>query len=185
MTDIPALKLRWVILTILATLFFGACNSDDKYTQVDRKARNIPDQESWETTYEISKNGVPRAIIWAGYTAKFNKLSEIHFSDSVHIDFYDEFGNHDSELFSDSGLVYEKNKNIVASGNVVLISDSGFVLETEKLHWNNTDQRIYSTIETIIMTDKDTLIGDAFESDPSIKNYQIINPRGISYRQKQ
>ena len=98
------------------------------------------------------------------------------------MDFYDEFGNHQSELFADSGRYFEKTNDLMAWSNVIVVSDSGVVLETEVLKWDNRRQKIHSVGEVIFFTLSDTLFGDYFESDPDLQNYQISNPRGISHR---
>ncbi|RMF59949.1 MAG: hypothetical protein D6748_05160, partial [Calditrichaeota bacterium] len=60
--------------------------------------------------------------------------------------------------------------------------DSGIVLETEELHWDNNKQKIISQVPVKITTKTDTLLGDSFISDPDLKNYTIHNARGYSRR---
>jgi len=60
------------------------------------------------------------------------------------VDFLDEHGVHSSVLTSRTGKVDENTNNLEAIGNVVVVSDSGVVVETEKLFWDNRRQLIHS-----------------------------------------
>ena len=172
---------RFCIYSVLL-LFFTSCNNENNTASYPKANKDLPDQESWAATFEVTVMGIPRAVIWSGYTAKYNKRMTIDFSDSIHVDFYDEFGMHQSELFSDSGRVFNKTNDLEVWSNVLVVSDSGVVLKTELLKWNNAKQKIYTDREVAFYTATDTLFGDYFESDPDLKNYQITNPRGISHR---
>jgi hypothetical protein len=71
---------------------------------------------------------------------------------------------------------------MMAIGNVIVVSDSGIVLETEELKWKNQEQKIVSDVEVIFTSETEKLIGDSFISDPDLKNYEIKNARGYTQR---
>ncbi|OPX34915.1 LPS export ABC transporter periplasmic protein LptC [candidate division KSB1 bacterium 4484_188] len=98
------------------------------------------------------------------------------------MDFYDKDGRHNSVLTADSGLVHNETNNLEAEGNVQVVSDSGIVLQTSKLNWDNKKQKIISEVPVRFTTREDTLIGDSFISGPGLKNYEIRNARGYSRR---
>jgi len=174
------LKYFWVILFL--SFIVLACDNSNDAIQLQTAKRDLPDHESWGNKFEITIEGRPRAIILSGYFAKYRKKQFTIFADSIHIDFFDEFGRHQSELIADSGKVFEKNDNIIAWGNVEVISDSGVVLATEVLNWDNKKRKIYTDSFCTFYTKTDTLYGDYFESDPDLSNYTIANPRGVSHR---
>jgi LPS export ABC transporter protein LptC len=101
------------------------------------------------------------------------------------VDFYNQDGNHNSVLTSREGVVDNNTHNLTAIGNVIVVSDSGIVLETEELMWDNRKQKIISEVAVKFTTLIDTLIGDSFISDPDLANYEISNARGYSRRQIQ
>jgi LPS export ABC transporter protein LptC len=140
----------------------------------------FPDQESWNSTIVITKDGRRMAEVWAGYIATYNQKNETVLKDSIHIDFYDQEGNHNSVLTAKEGLVYNQTNNMIAIGNVIVVSDSGIVLETEELKWNNQTQKIISDVPVIFTTETEKLNGDSFVSDPDLKNYEIKNARGYT-----
>lgn len=142
----------------------------------------FPDQESWQSTLVISKEGRRVAKVWAGYIATYNKKNVTILTDSIHVDFYDRQGRHKSVLTAREGEVDNRTENLRAIGNVVVVSDSGVVLETAELLWDNRNQKIVSEVPVKFTTRTDTLIGDSFISDPDMVNYEIRNARGYSKR---
>ena len=167
---------------ILLLSLFSACEKSEQAYVGRGTNHEIPDQESWGNNFEVTIEGKPRAVIWSGYYAKYGRKRYMLFADSIHIDFYDVKGVHQSELFADSGKYFEKNNDIYAWGNVHVVSDSGIILQTQKLHWDNRRQKIISNTECKFYTVNDTLYGDYFESNPDLTDYTLKNPRGVSHR---
>ena len=174
--------MRKTILFLNILLILTGCGDTQQTSGYRPSAKENPDQESWGNNFEVMVEGKPRAIIWSGYFAKYGKKRYMFFADSIHIDFYNNMGIHQSELFADSGEYFENRNDIVAWGNVRVVSDSGIVLQTTKLRWDNRKQKIISNAECRFYTLSDTLYGDYFESDPDLTNYIITNPRGVSHR---
>ena len=141
-----------------------------------------PDQESWQSTVIISENGRLVAEVWANYIAVYNKQKRTYMKDSIHVDFYNREGKHNAVLTADAGTFEQQTQNLTALGNVIVVSDSGVVLETEALMWDNKQQKIISEVPVKFMNATDTLYGDSFISDPDMINYDIKNPRGYSRR---
>jgi LPS export ABC transporter protein LptC len=160
----------------------GCGNIEENQSTASLEKKVIPDQESWQSTIIMTRDAKKFAEIWAGYIAYYNEKGETILTDSIHADFYDRNGVHNSVLTADSGVVYNKTNNLFAYGNVVVVSDSGIVLQTEKLRWDNDRQKIVSDVAVKFTTDEDTLIGDSFISDPDLQNYEITNARGYSQR---
>lgn len=144
--------------------------------------KDYPDQESWASTITITRDGRKMAEIWAGYIALYNKKNQTVMKDSIHVDFYNSSGKHYSVLTAREGIVNNVTNDLVATGNVVVVSDSGIVLKTEELRWDQKLQKIISDQPVVFTTKTDTLIGDSFISDPDLKNYEIRNARGYSRR---
>ena len=146
------------------------------------KGQELPDQESWGTIINISQDGRKVAEIWAGYVANFHRQNQTQLKDSVHADFYDRNGNHSSVLTADEGTVENQSRNLIARGNVVVVSDSGVVLRTQMLIWNHTRQKIISEVPVVFTNGSDTLYGDSFISNPDLSNYEIRNAKGRTKR---
>lgn len=168
----------------LALLIFwtGCSKIDEPGETVAKTNQKIPDQESWGSTIDITRDGKPVARVWAGYIAFYQETQEVILRDSIHADFFDSEGNHNSYLIADSGRIDQKTNNLTTWGRVKVVSDSGIVLLTEELKWENARQKIVCDVPVQFTTDTDTLYGDSFISDPDLKNYEIKNTRGYSKR---
>ena len=167
---------------LLLFLTFNCQKLEDESMTISPENKRVPDQESWQSTFTITQDGRKFAEVWSGYVAFYNELGHTYLKDSIHADFFDREGHHNSVLTADSGIVYNQTNNLEAFGNVVVVSDSGVVLETAKLRWDNEMQKIISNVEVRFTTEDDTLIGDSFVSDPDLNNYEISNARGYSRR---
>lgn len=76
----------------------------------------------------------------------------------------------------------EQKNNLVALKNVVVISDSGVTLYTEKLEWNQKQEKILSDTLVTIITAQDTMRGIGLESDAQLTNWKIFKPAGVTDR---
>ena len=90
-----------------------------------------------------------------------------------------------SNLKSERAFVYENSDNLLAIGNVVVVSDSGVTLFTDSLYWENDNERITSN-DTVMLTTgvNDTLYGVGFESDVDLTHWKILHPWGVTAREK-
>jgi LPS export ABC transporter protein LptC len=76
--------------------------------------------------------------------------------------------------------VDERTNNLEATGNVVVTSDSGVVVRSEKMKWDNAQQKIFSDEFVRITSPKEQLQGRGFESDQNLRNYKIFNVTGTA-----
>jgi len=169
---------RNFLYLILMILLF-ACVPDDKESSLPNNAEDYPDQESWDATILITKEAQTIGHLKAGKIEKYSKKNITLLKENIRIDFYNKEGQHTSVLTSEGGKVFDYNQDMLAYGNVIVVSDSGMTLYTDTLKWDNKKQKIYSEVPIIITTEEgDTLCGDSFISDPNLRNREIINPHG-------
>jgi len=142
----------------------------------------LPSQESWKSTITFSDSGIVKAIVTAGHIYAFDNSRITYMDSGVVIDFFDEFGKHTTVLTSRSGSVDEGTNNLEAIGNVVVTSDSGTVVKTEKMFWDNAKQLIHSLEFVHITSPTEDLQGTGFESDHNLRNYRIFKVTGTAER---
>ena len=171
-----------IIISIFSFTLFSCTDLEEQQSAEPVNTKLVPDQESWSATITITNNANRVAEVWAGYIAFYKETNETFLRDSIHIDFYNREGQHNSILIADSGIVYNSTNNLEAMGNVVVNSDSGVVLETSKLRWDNKIQKIVSEVPVKFTTATDTVFGDSFISDATLTNYEIENARGYTKR---
>jgi len=169
------------LILITLYLLLNSCGTERAEETSVEPTTVYPDQESWNATIRITKDGKTVGLLKSGHIQKYNATKTTLLKDGLHVDFYDNLGNHTSVLTSEGGKVLDDKQDMEAFGNVVVVSDSGIVLYTDTLKWNNKDQKIYSEIAVkIVSEESDTLYGDSFKSDPDLTNYEIVNPHGKS-----
>ncbi|MBM4166983.1 MAG: LPS export ABC transporter periplasmic protein LptC [Ignavibacteria bacterium] len=164
---------------VFAVIFLcTSCEQKIQPSVVNQFETNAPSQESWNSEITISDSGRNRAIIFAGYVSVFENRSFTILDSGVIVDFFDEQGHHTSKLTARKGKVNDASKDLEAEGNVVLISDSGTVVETEKLFWNNTAQKVHSQEFVHITSPTEDIRGYGFESDQELRFYKIFRVAG-------
>jgi len=92
--------------------------------------------------------------------------------------FYDTHGNHTSKMTSRRGKVNDETQDLEATGKVVIVSDSGTTVRTEKIFWDNATQKIHSDAFVEITSPREVLRGYGFESDQDLKNYKVFRVTG-------
>jgi len=165
----------------IAFLCLG-CRSQDEQT-VTPPNYDGPDQEGWNSRITVTSNGRTSAILQYAHMEKFSKRGETKFDGGIVVDFYNTAGQHTSNLVSERGVLYEESNDVEALGNVVVVSDSGMTVRTQRLRWDNTRQKITSNdFVTITTAENDTLHGKGFQSDQNLKQWSIGKPSGVSQK---
>ena len=165
---------------IFLIALIALCCTDFQTDDGEVPAENFPDQESWGTKIYFQRDGKRLAVLTAGYLSKYYDEKYTILQEGVKVDFYDDNGELKSVLTSNEGKVYDDRSDMVAKGEVVVISNNGTTLYTEELNWINKEGKIISHVPVKITTEGDTLYGDTFKSDPDLINYEITNARGTS-----
>ncbi len=173
--------MKLFLTAALLLLVCAGCEEKIKPSVLDNLSNTVlPAQESWNSTVTFFDSGTVRAILKAGHISAYENSKQTLLDSGVHLDFFDEHGVHSSVLTSESGKADENSNNLEAIGNVVVTSDSGVVVRTQHMYWDNTRQKIYSDDFVRITSPKETLQGTGFESDQNLHNYRIFKVSGSS-----
>jgi len=177
---------RKYIAYIIAVLmlFSTGCGSDAENREIlsHEKEEILPDQEAQPFEIVLTRRGIKNAHVNSGYMSYYSAEEKYILSDSVTADFFDENENHISRLTSLEATIDDAQRIYVAEKNVVVVSDTGVTLLTEKLFWNIETEKIFTDDFVTIITESDTVYGKGFESDRSLKNYEIKKATGVTYR---
>ena len=170
-----------MLFPIILAVLFSSCTKQSVENMNSREG--LPDQESWGVNIILTDQGIMRAKVESGHLEKYNEKEFILLNNNVKVDFFDANENHTSVLTSQEAEVDQKSNDMKAFGNVVVVSDSGITLYSETLSWKSMDEKLQTKEEIMITTlDNDTLYGIGFESDSDLKNWQIIEPSGVTGR---
>ena len=177
------LHLTLVVAVGVLAVLSSSCTKTQTGTLDKKQLEALPDQEGWDSVVDITKAGQPQARIWYGHMIHYPKGSVFIFNGGIKADFYDSEGRHTSLVTADSGRLEEASNRVDAYGHVVVVSDSGLVLETSHLVWLPDSELVRSEKPVRITTTKgDTLYGVGFESDAYMRQWRILKPHGVSSR---
>lgn len=164
---------------VFLSLLFASCEERVRPTIAQTSpVQDLPDQESWNATITFSDSGRTVAIVHAGHIAMFATRQFTLLDSGIKVDFYDERERHTSTLTARSGKVDDMTHDLDAYENVIVVSDSGTTLKTEKLYWSNSRRKIYTKEFVEITSPTETIHGRGFESDQSLRHYSIFEATG-------
>ncbi|MFB0516219.1 MAG: LPS export ABC transporter periplasmic protein LptC [Candidatus Neomarinimicrobiota bacterium] len=171
------------IVLLAAVVLMCACRESPVVKQRGSSKDMYPDHESWESTIVISRGVYLVAVANSQRMIKYNDRNLAHLIGQVNVDFYDERGQHMSHLSADSADVNSQANTMSAFGQVVIRSDSGLVLQTETLRWDDKYDMV-TTQDTVLFStlEGDTLYGVGFESDVDLTHWKIYQPWGVTER---
>ena len=162
----------------IVLLILPGCEEKVKPSVVSFPLKDLPSQESWNSTVTFSDSGKTTAILWSGHISVYASLQYTLLDDSVAVDFFDENERHTSRLTALRGKVYEHPRNFEAYEHVVVTSDSGTVLRTERLFWDDATRKIHTDDFVDITSPEEHIMGHGMESDQALKNYKIFRVTG-------
>lgn len=166
-----------LIISFFAITILAGCSGDKVKPSIDSSlnAGEIPSQESWNSVVFFSDSGKTKAILHAGHMRVFDKSMETLLDQNMEVEFYNEEGHKTSTLTAKRGKVNDETKDLFAYDSVVVVSDSGTVINTDELMFRNKDRKIVSDKFVTITSPKETIKGYGFESDQALRNYVIFN----------
>jgi LPS export ABC transporter protein LptC len=159
--------------------FLTSCSSNEVKPNAAPLASSddLPSQTSAHTRMSFSSGGKIRAVMNAKGVRTFEQKRYTLLDSSVHVDFFDRDANHSSLLTSHRAFIDDNTKNMTAYDSVRVLSDSGTLVETDSLVWDNTTHKLRSDA-FVRITEKTGRItrGHGFESDQDLINYKILQP---------
>ena len=168
----------WACIVSFLLLSLAGCEEKVKPSVTPLTEQTLPSQESWNSTVVFSDSAQVKAILWSGHIAMYSAEHVTMLDDSVRVDFYDERGNHTSQLTAHRGKVDDLTHDLEAYEHVTVRSDSGTTLKTERLFWNNATRKTHTDAFVDIVSPKEHIMGHGMESDQSLKNYRIYRVTG-------
>lgn len=167
------------LLTLV--LLFGCGPRGSEPAGPAQQTGDLPDQEGWRSTITATTGDRIAAVINYGHMRRYSEKRAVEFDEGIKVDFFDKSGQHASLLTADGGRFDEGSNDVEAIGHVVVVSDSGITLRTERLRWDRESEKIVTdAFVTITTTEGDTLYGHGFESDPNLTQWEIEKPSGVS-----
>jgi LPS export ABC transporter protein LptC len=132
----------------------------------------LPDGEVEHFSVTETDSGRPQWTLFAEHAATF-QARDLVTALTVRIDFFDDKGKKSSELRAREGELYQRTRDMVARGNVVLLTTEGWRMSTEEMHFLNSRRKI--TSDKLVRVEKEgtVLEGVGFASDPNLEHFEF------------
>ena len=164
-----------LLTTILLTAL--ACINPGEGETIDDEER-VPDQV---VTDYVIKQMNDNKLEWELHSQKasiYNKENTAYI-ETVKIYFFDKVKDEvSSTLTSDRGEVNTQTNDMIAKGHVVIRTNDGAILLTDRLRWDNKDKKIRSDDEVWLKRGRTLIHGFGFESDPELKSFRTNRASG-------
>lgn len=143
--------------------------------------RNAPLHVSNNVRIVLYDSSVTQAVITAGTATIDEDRRVTMLRGGVHVTLYNAVtGSQTAVLDAEEADIDDATQDMVATGNVVFVSDStATTLRTPRVHWNHAQQQLQSEAAVEITTPREHLYGIGFRSDQYLSEYRIYNVRGI------
>ena len=178
----PHLKFRdaerharfWLSYLLMAMVICSAaCRSVDQQVAESGDQDILPDQEAWNTTIYLSRQGRQEATIRAGHRLYFSETNVTVIDGGIHVEFYEEDGSLASTLEAERGEIDGLTHDLRVRGNVTVQSTERGTLETDSLTWINAENLIETEAAVRLTGDTDVITGNGFAADPGMRRYII------------
>ncbi len=155
------------LLVVGSAILLFSCKS--KPTATEESLDAIKTEESENLTIIMSENGRKSYLfttpLLEGYMLGRDPYREFRKGISITTYQDDSLTTVNSVLVANYAIYYENRKLWEAKGDVVITKHDGTRLYTQQIFWNSITKRIYSNVDTRLVTDTDEVIGEGFESD--------------------
>lgn len=169
----------FISIALILSVCAGCAREESSDTSlIEAVPQRIPTQEMWKSRIIITKAGHKQAILDYGHMIQYQGEALSFFDQGVQVDFFDAEGRHASRLNAEAGTYHQKNESVQGLGNVVVVSDSGYVMKTERLEYIATAEKIRSdTLVMMVSPGLDTLWSVGFESNADLTQRIFYQPR--------
>ena len=165
-----------------AILLFG-CENNIERIKAFGSPENLPIVEGSNFETMFTDSGEVRFYLKAPKLLQFDTdgITYLEFPEGIELIKYDENQNVISSITADYAKKFEKEEKWEAKNNVVATNVQGDTLKTEHLIWEEKEEKIYTEEFVRIIRPDQIITGIGFQSDQSLLNWRIKNPRGTIY----
>jgi LPS export ABC transporter protein LptC len=164
--------LLWALLVLgLAGVGLNGCSGGKKLS-ASGTSGELPDGEVEDFSVTETDSGKPQWTLFAKHAATY-QARDLVTARTLRIDFFDDKGVKSSELVAREGELYQRTRDMIARGNVVLLTTEGWRMSTDEMHFLNSHRKI--TSDKLVRVEKEgtVLEGVGFESDPSLEHFEF------------
>ena len=169
-----------VVTAIVILVFAGACAEKAESVDVAFSPDSSYTMRATGVSSLISDSGITRYRLIAEEWLIFSQAAEPYwyFPEGFYVEQFDSLFNPEGSVKADTAYYFINKEEWLLINNVRLTNLQDEKFDTEKIIWNQKEQRIHSD-EYIRIEQKEKIItGYGFESNQEMTHYRIFNPQG-------
>lgn len=175
--------IRIAALFTEAAFLFSACENNIEQIKAFSSPENLPTIEASNYQTMFTDSGEVRFSLKAPKLLRFEGDGKpyLEFPEGIELVKFDEHQKIISSITADYAKQFEKEEKWEAKNNVVATNAQGDTLKTEHLIWEEKEEKIYTEEFVRIIRENQIISGIGFQSDQSMQNWRIKNPKGTIY----
>ncbi len=158
-----------------------SCESDIEKINIFLDEKNIPQITIKNTEIVYSDSAKIKVKIIASQLEKYERPKDpyIEFPKGIHVIFYDDEENVESQIDAQYAIYWEAKGLWKAENNVKAVNKDGEQLYTELLFWDQSAEKIYSNKFVKIINEDGTFYGEnGFEANQNLSQWKLIGSKG-------
>ncbi|MBI4720558.1 MAG: LPS export ABC transporter periplasmic protein LptC [Chitinivibrionia bacterium] len=155
-----------------AALALAVSCGSQRSQDIPSSSRGTPDETFIDFMTQESDSGRIRWKLTAPNASKYTSKGLVVL-EAPTIRFFDEQGLLQTTLTSDRGELYQESQDMLAYGNVVVVSENGDVLEADSLYWIDAEGKITSNTFVKLKRGDDILTGYGLDCDYNLSSVNI------------
>lgn len=177
------LSLRIAALFTGAAFLLFACENNIEKIKAFSSPENLPVVEASNFETMFTDSGEVRFFLKTPKLLRFEGEGKpyVEFPEGIELVKYDEHQNIISSITADYAKQFEREEKWEAKNNVVATNAQGDTLKTEHLIWEEKEEKIHTEEFVRIIREDQIITGIGFQSDQSLQNWRIKNPKGTIY----
>ncbi len=170
-------------LVLGAAILFFACENDLEQIKAFSSQENLPIAEAKNFEMLKTDSGEVRYFLKAPTLLQFENDGNTYteFPDGIELIQYDENNRITSVITANYAKQFVDKKEWEAKNNVIVTNAEGDTLKTEQLFYEEESGKTYTEEFVRIIKPNQTITGTGFQSDGSMQNWRIKNPKGPIY----
>lgn len=162
-----------ILVAFSVALILASGCGDDTSEQIAEQNTEVPDEVVTDFVTEETDSGRVSWKLTAPKAYKYN-ARKVFIMDKPKIEFYDDFGNLQTTLVSENGEYLESTRDMLAYGDVVVVSVEGDVLETDSLRYVNLQDQIVTDSPVKLTRGSSVTTGTGLRCDHKLNSVEIL-----------
>ena len=170
-------------VVVMFVLFLSCGGGQKNLGQAITERDSLPVMSTLGVTTFVSDSGITRYKVIAEEWLMFDKKDPSYwaFEKGVYLEKFDSIFRIEASIKSDTAYFFDQQRLWKLIGNVEIKNMQGENFETELLYWDQNTGKVYSDKRIRIEQIDRTIIGQGFESNQQMTDYNIHDMEGIFY----